>query len=142
MPPEDFSETSQALCFDDTTKDSDPLFLPDEEMYEDENDINAMLVPSDPLYFAVDPDGGNQDMVDWPQPNPPPTENTEFGNDAERPMRVRVQNTPISHLIDYRVCRICQHELVCLDKLKEIFSVFRSIQTRGRPHLDLSIIWV
>jgi hypothetical protein len=93
MSPEDFSETTQALAFeeeyDDTTAqiNSEPLLLPDEEMYED--DINAMLVPLDPVSL----EGGNQDMdshSDESQLNPLPTDNKESGNNGERSMRVRV----------------------------------------------------
>jgi hypothetical protein len=94
MLREEFSETTEALHFeveyDDTPTrqiNSDPLFLPDEEMYEDEDDVNTMLV------VAVNPEGGNQDMnshSDGVQPNPLPADNWEFGNDGERPVRVRV----------------------------------------------------
>jgi len=95
MPPENFSETTQALGFkaeyDNTTKqiNSNPLFLPDEEMDEDEGDVNTMLLPFDPL-SAANPQGGNQDMdshSDELQPSPLPADNR---NDGERPMRVHV----------------------------------------------------
>jgi len=133
MLPKDFSETTQALLFEaeyDNTKqiNSDPLFLPDEEMYEDD-DINTTL-PLDPL-FAVSHEGGNQVMdshSDELQPNPLPADNRESGNDGERPMRVRVYNTPISYLIN-GICRICHHELVRQDKLIQIYSDFRLIGT-------------
>ena len=79
MPPENFSETTQPLAFEmeyDDVTNSDPLFLPDEEM--DEGDVNSMLVPFNPP-FAANPQGGNQDMDSHSdEPNP-----------GERPMRVR-----------------------------------------------------
>jgi hypothetical protein len=84
MPPENFSETTQPLAFEedyDDATNSDPLFLPDEEMDEDEGDVNTMLMPFDPP-FAANPQGGNQDMdlhSNELQPNP-----------GGRPMRVPV----------------------------------------------------
>ena len=72
MPPENFSETMQPLAFEAEYKaiHSNPLFLPDEEMDEDEDegDVNTMLI----LPFAAN-QGGNQDMgshSDELQPNP------------------------------------------------------------------------
>ena len=85
MLPDNFSETTQALAFEaeyDDATNSDPLFLPDEEMDGDEGDVNAMLMPSDPS-FAANPQGGNQDMdthSDELQPN----------NPGDRPMLVRI----------------------------------------------------
>ena len=89
MSPENFSETTHALAFeaeyDDATRQisSERLFLPDDEMDEDEDegDVNTMLMPFDPL-FAANPQGGNQDTV--------PANNRESGNVGERPVRVRV----------------------------------------------------
>jgi hypothetical protein len=84
MAPENFLETTQSLAFEAVYNDatnSDPLFVPDEEMDQDEGDVNTMLIPFDPT-FAANPQGGNQDMdshSDELQPNP-----------GERPMWVRV----------------------------------------------------
>ncbi len=105
MLPEDFSETTQVLDFeaeyDDATKqiNPDPLFLPDEEMDEDEGDVSTMLIPFDSI-IAANRQCGNQDMdshADELQPSPLPADNRESGNDGERPMRVRIWNTPISY---------------------------------------------
>ena len=143
MSPESFAETTQALAFEaeyDYAKqiNSDTLILPDEEM--DEDDINTMLVPFDPV-FAANPQGGNQDMdshSDGLQPNPLPVDYGESGNAGERPMRVRVQNSPISYAIN-EICRICRREFVRQAKLIKMYSDFRLIHTWDQPHLDLSI---
>lgn len=83
MPLANFSETTQLLAFEaeyDATN-SDPLFLPDEEMDEDAGDVDTMLMPFDPP-FAANPQGGNQEPdshSDELQPSP-----------GEKPILVRI----------------------------------------------------
>ena len=124
MPSENFSETTEALVFDaedvDDTKqiDSNPLFLPDEEMdeEEDEGNVHDMLK------------SGNRDMdlhYNELQPNPLPS-NTESENGG-RPMRVRLEYSKF--LLINGIRRVCQPELVLQDKLIEIYLDFGLIQT-------------
>ena len=63
MPPKNFSETTQALVFEAEYDNTlNPLFFPDEEMHEDEDNVNTMLVPLDPP-SAISPQGRNQDRT-------------------------------------------------------------------------------
>jgi hypothetical protein len=93
MPPSNLSETTQPLDFEeeydeeyDNASNPDPLFLPDEEMDDDEGDDDV-----DNLLMALDPQDGNQETnshSDELQPNP-----------GERLMLVRLYNTLISYLL-------------------------------------------
>jgi len=135
MPPTNFSETTRVLSFEAeydgaTQYGLDPLFLPKDEMSQDEDNVNTMLKPSNPLSA----DSHSDEL----QPNPLPADVRESGNAGERPMRVRAYNRPISYSIN-EICRVCQRELVRQGKLIKIHSDFRLIQTWNQPHPDSSI---